>query len=223
MKKALMISVTLNILIVSAFVIKRAYYRQPAGGSLSEWSIAWNEQKNDLYSTAPIDSGDIVFIGDSHIERFLLNDYYPGRNIRNRGIGSNTTEQVISRLPSILKRKPSKLFIQVGVNDLAFGYPVDKAYYNIVEICVLANASKVPLYINSVFPTRAADGRLNNDIVKLNEKVKSYCKTNGVTYIDIHPNLLMNGELNKDYTIDDSHLNSKGYAIWKKAIDQYVR
>lgn len=222
MKKAFYISLLFNILIISFIIGKRFYYTQPVVSNQTDWSEAWNQQKNDLFSAAPINRGDIVFIGDSHTDRFLLNDLYPCRKIRNRGIGSNTTIQVLSRLDDIMKAKPEKIFLQIGVNDLAFGYSPDSTFNNIIKIAerIKGNAT---LYITSVFPTRSSGGYLNNAIKILNEKIAGYCSANGITYINLYPKLILKGELNKEYTIDNSHLNAKGYTIWRQTIEPYLK
>lgn len=223
MKKALIISFSLNIIIVSAFGIKRYYYgNRPVTASLSEWSIAWNEQKTDLFNSVPIAAGDIVFIGDSHIERFLLNDYFPVTKIRNRGIGSNTATQVMDRLHGILQRNPSKLFIQIGINDLAFGYSSDSTFDRIRRLINTVDRSSVSLHIISLFPTRGHDGYLNEAVRSVNVKLANYCISNNITFINVHPQLVNVGELNKDLTGDDCHLNGKGYEILKKVVEPYI-
>jgi lysophospholipase L1-like esterase len=225
MKKALLISsLSLNVIIISAFAIKRLYYsQQPAAVAPSAWSVTWDRQKNDLYSNVPIDSGDIVFVGDSHVERFLLNDYFPCQRVRNRGIGSNTTRQVIARLDSIVLRKPSKLFLQIGINDLSFGNSSDTTYNNIVKIIRRVDRSKTSLYVVSLFPTRGQERYLNDAVKSLNVKLADYCIRNNITFVNIYPMLLKNGELAVDLTSDDTHLNGKGYDIWAKEIEKHVR
>lgn len=223
MKKALIISLSLHIITIAVFGFKRYYYSQrPVAEAPAEWSVTWNALKNDLFSVAPIDSGDVVFLGDSHVERFLLNDFYPGKRMRNRGIGSNTTTQVINRLPDILKRKPSKLFLLIGINDLAMRRPVDSVYNNIVRIAEEAKAAGAIPHIISLFPSRGNDADLNDETVKLNEMLTSYCNKNKVQYIDMFTSLEKGHELNKDLTSDDTHLNSAGYVIWKEVMGQYI-
>ena len=221
MKKALIISVILNVAIITAFIVKRFYYSQPIASAPS-WSTAWNSQKSDLFSAVPINAGDIVFVGDSHIERFLLNEYYPCSNIRNRGIGSNTTVQVINRLGEILNRKPAKVFIQAGINDLATGCSADSTFTNLTKIVGMVRVASATPYIISLFPTRGADGHLNEAIRQVNMRLAEYCIRKNVEFINLYPGLAVNGELDKDLTSDDTHLNSKGYGLWKKVMDGYI-
>lgn len=222
MKKALIISLALNVFIISAFAIKRLYYSQRSAAIPSEWSVSWDRQKNDLYSAVPIDSGDIVFVGDSHIERFLLNEYFPCRKVRNRGIGSNTTVQVLARLDSILIHKPAKLFIQIGINDLSFGYSADSVYSNAIRIINRSRTAKTVPYLISVFPITGPERYLNEAIVQLNNKLSAYCSTSNILFIDMTSLLSKNSELDSDLTTDSCHLKSNGYTLLKKEIEQYI-
>jgi lysophospholipase L1-like esterase len=225
MKKKLIIiiSVSINILMVGAFAIKRLYFNQrPIASAPSEWSVSWNKQKKDLYSAVPIDSGDIVFVGDSHIERFLLNDFYPEMKIRNRGIGSNTTDQVINRMPDILRAKPSKLFLLIGINDLTMGKRADSVYGNITKIATMTKKAGTAVSVISLLPCRGAEADLNGDVIKLNEGLSRFCQKEQIDYIDVFSQVVKDGTLNKELTFDGTHLNSNGYLIFKKKIDNYL-
>ena len=223
MKKALIISVILHVITIALFGFKRLYYsHRPVAAGPAEWSVTWNAQKNELYSAIPIDSGDIVFVGDSHIERFLLNDYFPCHHVRNRGIGSNTTDQVIARLPDILQRHPSKVFVLVGINDLAMRRPVDSTFNNLVRITKMVKSSSATPVVILLFPSRGKDADLNDEALLLNNKLSSFCKENEITVIDIFNQLERGGQLNNELTSDDTHLNSKGYGILKDSIKKYL-
>jgi lysophospholipase L1-like esterase len=223
MKKALILSLLFNILIVAVYGVRKVYYtKSSAPVSPSDWSVSWNKQRTDLFSAVPVDSGEIVFIGDSHIERFLLNDYYPGKRIRNRGIGSNTSGQVLARIDEVVIRKPSKIFFQVGINDLAFGYSADTTYSNIIRVVGAVDRTKTTPYVISLFPTRAQEGHLNDLVQVINGRLSDYCIRNNIAFINIYPLLLKDGELNSDFTIDETHLNGKGYNILKNEIDKYL-
>jgi len=41
----------------------------------------------------------------------------------NRGIGGDITFDVLQRLDDVIKRKPSKLFILIGINDIGKDIP----------------------------------------------------------------------------------------------------
>ena len=44
-----------------------------------------------------------------------------------------------------------------------------------------------------------------------------------MTYLDLAPLFLLDGEMNPDYTIDGVHLTQAGYDVWADAIAEYIR
>lgn len=198
---------------------RKTIKKQP---QVSAWSEQWNFQRSELYSGVPIDSGDIVFIGDSHIERFLLNEYYPNKHIRNRGIGSNTSFQVLDRLRPILQRHPSKVFVLIGVNDLAFGFTTDSVIKNIAKITNEIRAANAVPYIISILPTMDTEDYLNPAIIDINTTLQILSESRSLTYIDLYRLVSLNNKLDPALTIDKIHLNSVGYKRCKEALDRYI-
>jgi len=64
---------------------------------------------------------DIVLLGDSHIANGDWVSLLPGRKVLNRGIGWDTTEDVLDRLDEVIARKPRIVVIQIGIVDLRYG------------------------------------------------------------------------------------------------------
>jgi len=61
----------------------------------------------------------IVFFGDSRARQWPAPDGWKGATIVNRGIGNQTTAQVLGRFPQhVASLKPGLVVLQVGVNDL---------------------------------------------------------------------------------------------------------
>jgi lysophospholipase L1-like esterase len=77
-------------------------------------------------------------------------------------------------------------------------------------------------YVISLFPTRGPDGYLNDAIKELNQRVDDYCIRNRIEFINVYSALVKYGELNKEFSSDGTHLNSKGYGILKDSIKKYL-
>lgn len=227
MKKALIISLSINCLLVLFFIGKRYYYSYGAGAgrnTKSSFYDQWDNMRNSVYAEIKIDTADIVFIGNSLTEGFPVTEIY-GQRVINRGIGGNQTSHIIKRLPPIAAKRPSKLFIEAGVNDLNAGINVDsifKNYRQIIDI-IRDTAPTTCIYVQSVFPTSKDYTNINSGIVQLNKLLSAYCNEIGVKYIDIYNKMVNAGQLNNTLTEDGIHLNGKGYAIWKEAIEKYVQ
>lgn len=226
MKKALIVSVSFNLLIVLFIAGKRYYYSHPSVfvASQSYSYDTLNDTRNSLLSALPIDSSDIVFVGNSHTEGFPVIEIF-GQHVKNRGIGGNRTYHLLKRIVPIALKHPNKLFIEAGINDLRDGVSVDSVFTNYRQIIdIIRNTSpKTFTYVQSVFPTYGEYAKYNVAVAELNKLLTDYCAVIGVKYIDVYAMLLQNEQLNDRFTDDGLHLNGKGYQIWKDAIERYVR
>lgn len=225
MKKALIISVAFNCLIILFIAGKRYYYSHPHAliASQSYSYDTLNDMRSSLLSTLPIEPTDIVFVGTSLTEGFPVTEMF-GQHVKNRGIGGNRTYHVLNRIMPIVQRHPKKIFIEAGVNDIRDGVSIDsvfKNYRQIIDI-IRDTSPETCIYVQSVFPTSGEYAKFNAAIANLNKLLSDYCTAIGVEYVDVY-NVLGKDQLNDLLTYDGLHLNRKGYQVWKEAIERYVR
>ena len=174
------------------------------------------ERKVKAFRLLPVE-GKPIFAGDSMIAYFNLSRY-GFDNYINMGIAGDTTTGLMKRLDAIVRQKPPYVIIHIGSNDLVIDkLSVDEIVKRIEKIVdELSMTSTV--YIISLTPVNPTTenvnltyigGRKNEDIITINERLKSLYQTN---YIDVHSYLLQsNSLLNEDYTKDGIHLNHIGY------------
>lgn len=75
--------------------------------------------------------------------------------------------------------------------------------------------------MQSLFPVNTAltGHPLNNSIIKdLNKRLEDLSNLYDYQFIDIYPELVEFGQLNKDFTFDGLHLNGEGYKIWTRKV-----
>jgi hypothetical protein len=209
------ISIMINI-IALGFATRRLYYMYQDYNLSSNARLLFNRQ--GIYSILPIDSTDIVFIGDSQIQNFDIQEFILDYKIKNRGISGDATKGVYNRI-SELEGKPKKVFIEVGTNDIHSKTPTDSSMnYMIKIILYLKNNSPVTkIYVQSVLPRNEflVDG--------YNNRLKQVCRESGVTYINLYDSFTTNGNLNKEYDCGDGlHLNGQGYLLWSKLLKPYL-
>jgi lysophospholipase L1-like esterase len=171
----------------------------------------------------------IIFLGDSITAGGLWGQLFrlPEKDMKNFGVGGDTTGGVLNRIDSVISKNPSKIFLMIGIND-------DPTPQNIMAIVrnytfILENLKcslpSTKIYAQSVLPVNKkllSDAKDNCDIHKLNLEIARLAKDNGIVYIDLFPSFLKNGQLNEALTWDGIHLNPSGYALWKSLIEQYV-
>lgn len=186
-------------------------------------NISYDGNRHKMYQVLPIDKDDNVFIGDSHIYKYNLHEFFKNPNLKNRGIDGDTSPGLYYRLDDILKHNPKTIFIKIGVNDIKTGIPADSSgkYLNKIINKIRSNASVENLYFISMFPATAVDG---NKIIAYNNMLKDICKKTDVTFIDAYPHFLVNGKLNKKLISDDGlHLSGEGYYLLSTILKPYIK
>lgn len=171
--------------------------------------------------------GQIVFIGDSITDLYILDDHYSELNLAtyNRGIGGDTTSGVLNRLQvSLYDIKPSKVVLLIGTNDInsnVFDGAINR--YEQIMNDIYKELPEVELYCVSVIPqnedievfSRDRIHENNNKVVELNEEIKKLTAKYDATYIDLFSQISdENNYLIKDYSDDGLHLNVKGLSVW---------
>jgi hexosaminidase len=189
----------------------------------------WKERMA-LFNAQPRTQGRIVFLGNSLTELFdlrILGD----SSIINRGITGDFSEGIRKRLAEVISLHPSRLFIEIGINDLVEHVSVKEVTRNYKAIIdeVKEKSPQTRIYIQSVLPVRMEDSWLtsskdvNEVVLEENEALKSLALEEKVTYVDLHDNFVMNGVINPRLTWDGVHLVDEGYTIWKNLLTPYLK
>ena len=186
--------------------------------------------------------GQTVFAGSSLMEMFPINKLTAEHNdstiIYNRGVGGFVTRELLDVIDiCVIDLKPSRVFINIGTNDLSdSSIPIATVMNNYDKIITtLENAlPKVEIYLMAYYPVNyeAADENMkkclkirnNEKITAANAEVKKLAERHGQKYIDINRNLKdKQGRLKAEYTIEGMHINEDGYRAIYDDIMSYVK
>lgn len=189
-------------------------------------------QRASLFENLPIDSDDIVFLGNSITHFGEWHELFDNPNIKNRGISGDIAQGVFDRLDPIISGKPAKIFLLIGINDVSHDVSADSIVCAINKITekIRCSSPETKLYIQSVMPVNPSfnmflKATTKGDVVKeINKGIQNLCTNKEITYIDIYAYLTAEGEevLNPEYTNDGLHLMGKGYIKWAEAIKNYI-
>jgi hexosaminidase len=188
-------------------------------------------QRLSLFRALPQTKGDIIFVGNSITDGSEWNELFADKKIKNRGISGDITTGVINRIDEIATRKPAKVFLMIGTNDLAKNVPEDLVIKNILIIAdYLRNQSPATkLYIQSILPVNDIYGKFGDhtnktrQIEKVNALLKSKAAEKKYTYIDLNtPFSDATGKLKAAFSNDGLHLKGEAYLLWKHLIYPYV-
>lgn len=174
--------------------------------------------------------GDALFIGDSRTVGLMeYGDLGEAEVFANTGLtvfeapkaSIKTSTGKKQTLEEVLQSRTfGKIYIMLGLNEL--GYPYDsivKQYGKLVEEIHNAQPSaKIFLEANlhvSEKKSSSSDIYNNGKINQLNEAIKNIADESGMYYLDINPMFDdQSGNLDKQYTSDDSHVLGKYYDGW---------
>lgn len=189
-----------------------------------------------------VKKGQVLFVGSSLMEQFPVNelmlDYDVDTIIYNRGIGGFVMDELEAALQEcVLDLEPSKIFINIGTNDLSNPEcsldALMKKYDRIldkIKMCL----PRVRIYMMAYYPINieAATAprmievlkiRTNERILAANEKVKALAEKRGHKYIDVNRNLYdEKGQLKAEYTKEGMHFYGDGYEAIFHDLMKYV-
>jgi lysophospholipase L1-like esterase len=170
---------------------------------------------------------EIIFLGNSITDQAEWHEIFNNINVKNRGIGGDDTDGILERLDEVVSSKPSKIFLMIGTNDLAYGKSVDQIVENYTRILDVISLSspETEIFVQSILPTEDAihTSRQNADILAINHKIQVICEDREHVYIDLFSKFAtIENTLNPDYSNDGLHLNGKGYLLWKSIVEVYI-
>ena len=217
------------------FLILSALVFSGVCGMEAQEKYEYNEfyyQRSTLFEMLPVDSDDIVFLGDSQTNGCEWHEMLGNPNVKNRGISSDVIQGFADRVQPIIDGRPAKLFILGGVNDISHDLTPDSiatAMRNLI-VKVRRGTPATKVYLQSLLPIdnsfrryKAMTGK-ESVIVETNKLLKKVAEETGATWIDLYSRMVdpATGNMRKGLTNDGLHLLGAGYAVWRDAVLPYV-
>lgn len=196
----------------------------------SSYNNTYYQGRMEIFETLPETESAIVFLGNSITERGQWHELFPGEIIMNRGIGGDNTFGVLARLDHIMKQKPRKMFIMIGINDIGRGLPLEVIISNYQGILkkIRTQSPGTEVYIQSVLPMNdeilsAAYLKNKKQIVRdLNAALKDLAEKYELTYIDLYNKVFADEDnnLKPELTMDGIHLKPASYVLWTEYLKE---
>lgn len=188
-------------------------------------------QRVEYFRSYPNSDKDIIFLGNSITDYTDWNELLEIKEARNRGISGDISFGVLERLDEITEGKPAKIFILIGINDIARNIPDSVLIDNYRKMIsrIKKESPKTKIYFNTLLPvnnTFPAKNHYGKDdrIAFVNTALIQLCAAEKATAIDIHPNFLdADKRLDKKYTYDGLHLNAAGYKLWAELLKPFLK
>jgi lysophospholipase L1-like esterase len=190
-------------------------------GELSRYHEA-----NAALKAPPAGENRVVFFGDSITDFWKLAESFPGKPYVNRGIGGQTTPQMLVRFrEDVIDLQPKVVVILAGTNDIAGNTgpmtvaEIEANYTSLAELAALHQirvvyASVLPVHNYTPLSQELFSQRSPAKILELNRWLKNYCAANGCFYLDYFSAMVDGkGMLKRDLAEDGLHPNMAGYKV----------
>lgn len=214
--------------------------------SLTDQLQDWNQLSryhaaNENLKKQPAEPNRVVFMGDSITDMWKLEQSFPSKPYVNRGIGGQTTPQMLVRMyPDVIDLNPAAVVILAGTNDIARNTGPETATMveeNLMAITELAQKHGIKVVLCSLTPiSDYADAPTNAEnaptpgapvpkliqsvrrppaqILELNAWIKNYAASVEAVYADYFSAVVdSNGMLKEGFSGDGLHPNKQGYAL----------
>jgi lysophospholipase L1-like esterase len=175
----------------------------------------------------------VVFMGNSIIEFWgrVSPGFFAGRPYINRGIGGQTTPQMLVRFRAdVIQLEPRVVVILAGTNDIAGNTgpsTLEMIEDNIASMVELARAHGIGVILASVLPAYDYPWHKGQEpagkIVALNKWIKAYAGSHGCYYLDYHSAMADEKfAMREGLSNDGVHPNKTGYALMASMTEEAI-
>lgn len=171
----------------------------------------------------------VLFIGSSTFTNWKdVQTYFPKHTIVNRGFGGSSLPHVINYVADIIyPYQPKQVVIYCGENDFTGNATPQIVLERVKKLIdtIRFKYPKIPIAYISIKPSPSREKYIpqmkeaNQMIAEMLKGIKrtSYINTADAMY-------KADGKIMTDIFLKDNlHMNAKGYAIWQKIMEPYLR
>ena len=216
----------------------------PAAAPLSPWQREFNARlqtdfgwlaryKEADLALGPIAKGEdrVIFMGDSITDLWKIEGAggsFPGKPYINRGIGGQTTPQMLVRFrQDVIALKPKVVVILAGINDIAGNtgpMTLEQTEGNLASMAELAAANHIRVVMCSLLPAFDFPWHPGMTpapkVLAVNEWIKAYAAEHGHVYVDYYTAMKdERGGLPSNLSNDGVHPLPAGYAVMAPLVE----
>ncbi len=187
-------------------------------------------KKMDSVSFPPRNA--ILFVGSSSFTNWTdVQDYFPKHKIINRGFGGSSLTDVIRYAGDIVfPYQPKQIVIYCGENDIAGDSTITGKIvferFKKLYTDIRTNAPAVPIIYIAMKPSPSR-WHLKGKMIEGNILIQKFLKkkSSNAVFVDVWKAMLgPDAKPVENLFLEDMlHMNKKGYAIWQKLIQPYLK
>ncbi|MBC7615688.1 MAG: sialate O-acetylesterase, partial [Pedobacter sp.] len=133
-----------------------------AGAQTVKWDSTYRPGKYveqvAKFKADPIVKKSFIFLGNSITAGADWAKLLNLPNAKNRGISGDITFGVLERLEEVISRKPAKVFILIGINDISRNIPDEVILSNYKKMVsrIRAGSKKTMIYFYTLLPVNSS-------------------------------------------------------------------
>lgn len=171
----------------------------------------------------------VVFLGDSITDYWGSHNgkWFPNAGWINRGIGGQTTQQLLLReRHDVLDLHPQAVVLEGGSNDMRLGFSPEEIRDNLLSMGELAQANGLKVFVAQMTPVcdcvRPLTGlRTVENIHHLNDLLLAMAQKKHWDVLDFNTPLAdANGRMRAELTVDGVHPNDRGYELLAPVVER---
>jgi len=197
---------------------------------LKDWPNLTRFRSANATLNSPV---EVVFMGDSITELWSrqLDQFFPGKPYVNRGIGGQTTPQMLLRFQQdVVDLNPKVVVINGGTNDIAGNTgpsTLKMVEDNLKSMTEIAQANGFHVVLASVTPAYDYPWRKGLEpaekVVELNNWMKGFCLKVGCVYADYFtPMADEKHGMKEGLSVDGIHPTPEGYRIMSPIAEKAI-
>jgi lysophospholipase L1-like esterase len=175
----------------------------------------------------------VVFMGNSITDGWIgiSPEFFKGKPYVDRGIGGQTTPQMLVRFRAdVINLKPKVVLILGGTNDIAGNTgpsTLEMIENNLASMAELGKANGIKVILCSILPVYDYPWKPGLEpaekIVTVNQWMKEYAAKNGCDYLDYFSSVVDNRKGMKiEYSKDGVHPNKEGYKVMEVLAEEAI-
>jgi len=217
-----------SLLAVSLFIVQSSNY---ATAQVVKWDSTYRPGKYaeqvTKFKEEPKSKKDFIFLGNSITAGTDWDKLLNLPQAKNRGISGDITFGILERLQEVIDRKPAKVFILIGINDISRNIPDSVILHNYKTMIqrIIKESKKTHIYFSTLLPVNSSFEKFknhygkDNHILWLNDEIRKL-EAKNVTIVDLYPVFVDdNKRLRAELTKDGLHLISEGYKVWAEYLN----
>jgi lysophospholipase L1-like esterase len=200
----------------------------------SDWAnLARFRDANSKLQPPLSNENRVVFMGNSITEGWqqYFATMFPGKPYINRGIGGQTTPQMLVRFRAdVIALKPKVVVILAGTNDIAGNTgpsTLEMIEDNLASMAEVAKSNGIKVVMSSVLPVYDYPWKPGLEpapkIIALNKWMKDYAAQHGAIYLDYHSAMSdARGGMRTELASDGVHPTEAGYRVMAPLVEQAI-